>query len=142
MLLRNFSLLVLLVVVFMGCKKNKSNPVPNIPFDITININLPLYNGLVGVGGYAYVNGGSRGIIVYRRSLDEFMAFDRHSPADVGGTCPYPLYPDDQNYLTLIDSCNTAKFSLNDGSVIEGSQYGLRQYQTSFNGSDLLRIYN
>ena len=132
--------MVLLIVV--SCRKNKNNPIPNIPFDITININLPAYSALSGVGGYAYVAGGSKGIIVYRRSLDEFVSFDRHSPVDLDGSCPEPLYPDSQNFLILIDSCSAAKFSLYDGSPIAGSDYGLRAYQTTFNGTDLLRIFN
>ena len=125
-----------------GCGKNRQNPVPNIPLDITIDINLPSYNALQGVGSYSYVTGGSRGIIVYRKSLGEFVAFDRHSPADPNGTCPQPLYPDNANFLQLKDSCNNATFSLYDGSPISNSEFGLRQYATQFNGTNLLRIYN
>jgi hypothetical protein len=134
---------VTLTALFVtGCNKNKIHPVPDIPFDMTIDINLPSYNALIGVGSYAYVNGGSRGIIVYRRNIDEFVAFDRHSPVDLDGTCPEPLYPDPDNFLMLIDSCGPAKFSLFDGSPVEGSEFGLRQYQTIYNGTNLLRIYN
>lgn len=125
-----------------SCGKNRENPVPNIPLDITIDINLPSYNGLQGVGGYTYVTGGSKGIIVYRKSIDEFIAFDRHSPADINGTCTQPLYPSSTNFLELIDSCNNATFSLYDGSPIENCEFGLRQYATQFNGTNLLRIYN
>ena len=77
-----YSLILLPILLLLGCRKNNINPVPNIPFDITIDINLPSYNALNGVGGWCYVNGGSRGIIVYRRSIEEFIAFDRHSPED------------------------------------------------------------
>ena len=80
------------------CDKGKQNPIPYIPFDITIDIQLPSYNQLQGVGGWNYVVGGSRGIIVYRRGIDEFVAFDRHSPVDPDGTCFLPLFPDSQNY--------------------------------------------
>ena len=96
----------------------------------------------MGVSGWAYVNGGSHGIIVYRRGIDEFIAFDRHSPADVDGSCPDPLYPDNSNYLILHDDCNDATFSLYDGSPISNSNYGLRQFQTSWNGQESLRIFN
>lgn len=137
-----FILFFSLILLFASCKKNKTNPVPSIPFDITIDINLPSYNSLINVGGWAYVAGGSKGIIVYRRSIEEFVAFDRHSPADPDGLCPEPLYTDPDNFLTLIDSCSTARFSLYDGSPISGSDFGLRMYQTSYNGSNLLRIYN
>lgn len=126
----------------IACNKAKNNPIPNYPFDISIDINLPSYSGLTGVGGWAYVAGGSKGIIVYRRSMDEFVAFDRHSPADVDGTCLQPLYPDTNNFLQLNDDCNNAKFSLYDGSPISGSDFGLRMYQTFYNGSNQLRIYN
>lgn len=128
--------------VFVGCRKNKNHPVPSVATDITIDINLPSYNALVGVGGWTYVTGGSRGIIVYRRSDADFIAFDRHSPADPSGTCPEPLYPSQDNFLQLIDSCNDAIFSLYDGSPIKNSEFGLRQFQTAWNGSNLLRIFN
>lgn len=137
-----FILLTFSILLTGSCKKNKTNPVPNIPFDISIDINLPSYNSLTSVGSWAYVSGGSRGIIVYRRAIDQFVAFDRHSPADPDGTCAHPLYPDKVNYLTLIDSCSAARFSLYDGSPITGCEYGLRQYQTSYDGSHLVRIYN
>jgi len=134
--------LMVTTVFLFGCRKNNQNPVPNIPLDITIDINLPSYIALQGVGSYAYVNGGSRGIIVYRKSLGEFVAFDRHSPADPNGTCPLPLYPDNANFLQLKDSCNNASFSLYDGAPISNSEFGLRQYATQFNGTNLIRIYN
>jgi len=132
----------ILLLISSSCNKNGANPVPNIPFDITIDINLPSYSNLFGVGGWAYVNGGSRGIVVYRRAIDEFVAFDRHSPADPEGTCFLPLFPDSENFLQLNDTCSAATFSLYDGSPISNSQFGLRQYRTVFNGTNLLRIYN
>lgn len=137
-----FILFFALTLLFTSCKKNKIHPVPSIAFDITIDINLPSYNTLISVGSWAYVNGGSRGIIVYRRSIDEYVAFDRHSPSDPDALCPEPLYPDPDNFLSLIDSCSTMRYSLYDGSPIQDSEYGLRQYQTTYNGSNLLRIYN
>lgn len=124
------------------CNNQNQNPVPLVPVDVTIDIQLPSYSNLQGVGGWTYLNGGSRGIIVYRKGIDEFVAFDRHSPADVSGTCPLPLYPDSQNFLQLKDSCNNAVFSLYDGSPVSNSIYGLRQYATQFNGNNLLRVYN
>jgi hypothetical protein len=140
--IQNISLFILLFA-FSACKKNsKQHPVPSYPFDMTINFDLPSYSQLVGVGGYTYVSGGSRGIIVYRRATDDFVAFDRHSPKDPDLTCPNPLLPDADNFLQLNDSCSGAIFSLYDGSAISGSEFGLRQYQTIWNGSNMLRIYN
>lgn len=132
--------IVLLSSTF-SCNKNKLHPVPSIPFDISININLPTYSGLTGVGGYAYVVGGSKGIIVYRVNTYEFVAFDRHSPANEG-TCADPLENDEENFLMLKDKCSGAVFSLLDGSPVSGSDFGLRMYATAFDGTTNLRIYN
>jgi hypothetical protein len=124
------------------CNNQNQHPVPFVPVDVTIDIQLPSYSDLQGVGGWTYLNGGSRGIIVYRKGIDEYVAFDRHSPADPNGICPFALYPDEQNFLQLKDSCNNAVFSLYDGSPVSNSIYGLRQYATQFNGNNLLRVYN
>jgi hypothetical protein len=103
---------------------------------------LPSYSSLQGVGGSAYYdNCGSQGLVIYRKSIDEFVAFDRQSPASQT-KCSQPLTIDVKNQLQLDDTCTGAKFSLYDGSIVSGSTFGLRQYQTSWNGSNLLRIYN
>jgi nitrite reductase/ring-hydroxylating ferredoxin subunit len=137
-------ILCCMLLLVVSCKKkSKNHPVPNIPFDLTINLSLPSYSDLNGVGGWAYVAGGARGIVVYRKSYDEFMAFDRQSPSDGGADCATPLTPNTDNFLQLDDACSGAKFSLYDGSIISGpSEYGLRQYQTAWNGGNVLRIYN
>lgn len=137
-------IILLSMILLLGsssCKKNKLHPVPSIPFDITININLPSYSDLLGVGGYAYVQGASKGIVVYRRNTSEFVAFDRHSPANEGA-CAEPLENSSDNFLELVDQCSGAVFSLYDGSPISGSDVGLRMYVTAFDGNAILRIYN
>jgi hypothetical protein len=131
-----------LFLVSASCKKTKDHPITSIPFDFEIDLALPSYTELNGIGGWAYVNGGIKGIIVYRRSYDVFVAFERQSPEDPGNTCPTALTPDSSNFLQLNDACSGAKFSLYDGSPISGSEWGLRQYQVSWNGSNVLRIYN
>tara|TARA_B110000285_G_scaffold182545_1_gene206341 strand:+ start:735 stop:1160 length:426 start_codon:yes stop_codon:yes gene_type:complete len=137
-----FILMFAVGFLLTACPQNTAHPVPNIPFDISINITLPSYSSLQGVSGFAYVNGGSRGIIVYRRGISDFIAFDRHSPADIAGDCPQPLIQDAGNFLMLNDTCNSAQFSLYDGSPILGSNFGLRQYVVTWDGNQTLRIYN
>lgn len=106
-------------------------------------MSLPSYSALTGVGGWVYVNNvGSKGVIVYRRAQNDFVAFDRHSPKDPEGKCAKPLTPDANNFLVLNDSCSGAKFSLYDGSPVSGSEIGLRQYQVIYDGGNNVRIYN
>ena len=137
-----FIVLLLFGIFGAACTSNKNHPVPSVPFDIAIDISLPAYDDLIGVRGFAFVNGGSRGIIVYRRGIDDFVAFDRHSPADPAGNCANPLTPNSDNFLLLDDICNDAQFSLYDGSPISDSEFGLRQYQVAWDGNTAIRIFN
>lgn len=135
--------LIVLLIASASCKKKlQGHPIPSVPFDITIDLSLPSYVDLNGTGGWAYVNGGIKGIVVYRQSYDVFVAFERQSPADPNNTCATPLTTDSTNFLQLNDACSGARFSLYDGSPISGSEWGLRQYQAVWDGSNLLRLYN
>jgi hypothetical protein len=140
MKLPNISLIAVFFIT-LSCKKNRDNPVPQVYLDTTININLPNYSALTSVGGWAYLVGGSKGIVIYRRSITEFVAFDRHSPAD-NGNCAEPLIINPDNFLQLDDLCSGATFSLYDGSPLSGSDFGLRAYITFYDGGDNLRVYN
>jgi hypothetical protein len=137
--------IICLFFIAPSCEKNRLHPVPHFQFDVVINLNLPSYQSLMGVGGWAYVTGaGSKGIVVYRRSVQEFVAFDRHSPADPEGSCDTPLTTNEDNFLVLDDPCSDAQFSLFDGSIISGDvDWGLRAYWAEVNPQqDRLRIYN
>lgn len=142
MKIKNILYCIVSIWLFLACTKGVNHPVPSVATDVTIDINLPSYNSLQSVSGYAYVNGGSKGLIVYRQSLNEFTAYDRHSPEDPAGTCGQPLTPQEDNFLQLEDTCNQAVFSLLDGSPIEGSEFGLRLYRTVWDGNSKVRISN
>ncbi len=115
---------------------------PSVAFDFQIDLTLPSYQELNNVGGWAYVSGGIKGIVVYRQSLDVFVAWERMSPEDPDNVCATGLTTDSTNFLQLRDACSGAVFSMYDGSPISGSDWGLRKYQAIWNGSNLLRIYN
>ncbi len=134
--------LLILILVGASCKKNRVHPVPSIAFDFQIDLTLPSYQELTNVGGWAYVSGGIKGIVVYRQSLDVFVAWERMSPEDPDNLCANGLTTDSTNFLQLNDPCSSAIFSMYDGSPISNSDWGLRKYQAIWNGSNLLRIYN
>ena len=68
---------IVLLFVNFGCRGLGDHPVPNVAVSVQINIMLPTYSSLQSVGGYAYVNGGVKGLVVYRRAIDQFVCFDR-----------------------------------------------------------------
>lgn len=124
----------------INCKKDNNSNIPLVEVDVYIHVNDPAYNNITVPGGWTYINGGSRGIIIYRVSNDAFKAYDRHCTYDSGNSCA--LVSVDASNITGYDSCCGSKFILTDGSVTQGpANLPLKQYATSFDGSTL-HIFN
>lgn len=142
--LRTFLPFILLGTSLLpGCKKDQNANVPLVGVDIFINVNLPEYNALVVTGGWAYITGGSQGLLVYRKSPEEFVAMDRHCTYRPEDLCK--VYVDDSQVIARdtvsTNACGSA-FLLLDGSVIQGpAVMGLKRYNTTFNGTTL-HIFN
>ena len=87
--------LALTTLLFFSCRKKNEYPlIPNVYVNLYIDINSALYNDLNSVGGYIYLTGGNKGILVYRNSIDEFKAFER--------TCPFDPDKDDIDILSIV----------------------------------------
>ena len=138
--MRYGTLILLVVMLFSGCKKDDVEYVPNVYVNFQIDPNSTMYLGLNMVGGWIYVTGGVSGIILYRESQDVFKAYDR--------ACPYDydvvgfLVEVEPSGLTMIDSLCNSRYIITDGSVLSGpSNRGLKSYHTSYDGR-LLYVYN
>ena len=134
-------LVFVLVTTIFSCNKN-NNRIPYVPVDLYLNTTLPSYSSLNIIGGWVYVSGGSKGIIVYRQTADTFTAYDRHCTYDVNANC-IPADVDSTN-LTITCECDGSQYQIFDGAVINGpATYPLQQYQTSYDDfTNTLHIYN
>lgn len=137
----------LILIGFISCNKIKipENPnVPNVPIDITIYPNSTEYWELNTVSGWMYITSlsPSRGIIVYRYSIDEFRAYERMAPNE-------PDACGEKSRLVVelpfvVDTCLDIKYNILNGDILfpENYQgYNLTQYHTQYNGTTL-RIFN
>lgn len=141
---KNFVISLFTLIMFLllpHCDKDKDRePIPNVNVNLNLDISSTLYSDLAVVGGYVYLTGGYKGLIVYRMSNDEFVAYDRACPYDYEK--PEARVDVEDNGLTLIDSTCMSRFLLLDGSVVEGpAKHPLKKYHTSFDG-DNLHIFN
>jgi Rieske Fe-S protein len=133
-------LLISIVVAFAGCKKENNNNVPNTPVDIYLYTNNPSFVNLSTTGGWVYITGGIRGILVYRKSSSEFMAYDRNCTYQSDQPCATVVM--ENTNISAIDTCCHSRFSIYDGTVYQGpASVPLKSYTTSFDGS-VLHIYN
>ncbi|MFM7079758.1 MAG: hypothetical protein ACKOYC_08190 [Bacteroidota bacterium] len=129
----------LLVVLLGSCSKDETNDIAQYYVDFTLYLNEPSCVDLTVVGGWMYVNAGTKGIIIYRKSTTEFAASERNCTYDPTANCSIVEV---LSGISAIDSCCTSRFSIFDGSVINGpATKPLYQYRTLFDGN-ALRIYN
>lgn len=133
-------LLLTVSLIFFGCKKNNDNGVPAVAVDLYLYTNNPSFANLYSIGGWTYISGGVRGILVYRKSTSEFAAYDRNCTYQSSQPCA-TIYVDATN-IQAVDTCCFSKFSLYDGSPTEGpAGFPLKAYSTTFDGN-VLHIYN
>ncbi|HLN52246.1 MAG TPA: hypothetical protein VK212_00970 [Lentimicrobium sp.] len=133
-----FIILLISMLVYTSCKSDEGDDL--IPY-VTVNFTIyPNTLDYIPIGQYEYFTGGYKGILIYRPQENEFMAYER--------ACPYdPLTEGarvtvDGSGLLAVDTVCGSKFSLLDGSPMEGpAKIPLKQYRTSYNG-DALYVYN
>lgn len=131
---------IVLLLLLWSCKKNNNN-IPDIYVDEYLYLSQPAYVNLNAIGGFIYLNNsGSRGIIVYRKTIDEFVALDRNCTYDPSAICATVIV-DNTNFFAE-DTCCKSKFQINNGQVVNGpASLPLKAYQTEFNGN-VLHVFN
>ncbi|MEI6021636.1 MAG: hypothetical protein WCR21_10950, partial [Bacteroidota bacterium] len=117
--------------LFLSCNKKSNNglntghPVPSVPVAITVYPNNVSNFKIQAIGGGMYLSGGIRGIILYRKSQEEFVAMER--------TSSYLPNNDDAivkvqpNNFTLRDTVSGSEWRIIDGTITKGpTQWPLR----------------
>ena len=134
----------LISIPFFSCKKSSVNAnFPNVSVSKYIYMNLPQYNTLQIVGNFLYIDdAGYKGLIVYHRSIDEWVAYDRGCTYDP--TNADALLSVETGGLNVLDSHCGSKYSLVDGSVISSpATTPMKQYRVDYDqGGNKLYIYN
>ncbi|MDP2422752.1 MAG: Rieske 2Fe-2S domain-containing protein [Bacteroidales bacterium] len=135
-------LIALMVLALPSCDKDDENEIPFTPTNIYIDPNSTINWELNSPGGWIYLSNTapSKGIIVYRSSMDDFMAFERtcsHDPRE-----PAARVVVESSSITAACPVCSSKFILLDGSPFSGpARRPLKQYRTSYNGATL-HIFN
>jgi len=131
----NLCLSFLLSAVYGYSQADEPIPFANFP-EITINLTFPQYGMLKSDGGYVEIDGGVRGIIVYRMDATTFFAYERNCPYRPTEACA--RVDVDISKIFLIDRCCGSTFGFADAYVTGGpARYSLRRYRTQVSGSIL-----
>lgn len=128
------------LLLIQSCKKDeRESSVASEPVDFYLYLNEPANVDLNAIGGWKYLNAGTKGIIVYRQSVEDFVALERNCPYDPNKECSIiEVY----SGTSAIDSCCGSQFSIYDGALIKGpSSQPMYRYQVVKNG-DVLHVYH
>ena len=129
-------LIILAVLVWQACNDTViEDGIPQVIVNETINLNNFQFQALGVVGGFVYINGGVRGIIIYRQSGNTYLALERNCSFQPLDACADVSV--DQSTLFLVDSCCNSTFDFNGFPTGGPASIPLRQYKTILNGNYL-----
>ena len=131
-------LALILLCIITACSKEEVERVPEVPVNVLINLNDQRYVNLKLSGGWVYVDGGVKGILVRRDESGSFWAFERNSTYNPSAGCAVAM---DGSWLYLVDSCSSSQFDFKGQPFAGPARYALKQYHTTVEGT-FLRILN
>lgn len=144
MSLRNSNIIIFIILSLLFANiscKDKDDVIPYVYIDFYLYLSDPDFSNLNAVGNYVYVTGGFSGIVIYRKSLEEFVAFDRACTFQPSKECERVEI--DESGLFAICPCCNSKYTITDGYVYEGvATRPLKEYGTSYDGNNTLHIFN
>jgi len=135
------SFYLILLSVLLGCRKNNEQ-VPNVSVNEYINLSLPSYSNLNAVNNWIYYPAGVKGIIIFRKSTNEFVAYERACTYDPNTSGAVVIMQ--TNDIDAKDTICGSKFFIYDGSIVNGpASRPLQQYRCTYNiSANQLHIYN
>lgn len=138
--MKKIAFVIFILGLISACSKDNESIVPYVPVNITIDLDNPAYNQLNSIGGSLYLEGGNRGIIVYRKTQLEYVALERTCTYQFNDTCAYVSF--DSTISSVGCKCCGSRFQLLDGAPIKGpANTSLKLYQTNL-VDRYLYIYN
>lgn len=140
--MRQLIYFTILIFSIISCNTKYSNPdFPIVQVNKTIYPGSGAYYDLGAIGGYMFLEGGHKGLLVYRVSTTEFRAYDVSCPNEPTKECE-KIELEKTNSFRVVDKCCGSEFLITTGEVLEGpSEYNLHSYNTSFDGNRL-NIWN
>jgi hypothetical protein len=136
----NKSSLSLFTLLLLACQTGlNQSPIPNVPVDIEINLNDLDNAPLQLIGGYIYLDGGVRGIILRRETQTIYRAFDRNCTFQPSDACAIVEVHSSGFYIE--DTCCQSVFDLSGFPTGGPATFPLKEYQISI-ADDRLFITN
>lgn len=126
---------------FSSCESDdQKNLLPYIIVNETINLTNPEFINLQVPGGWAYANGGIKGIIIYNLNGSLYKAYERSCPQILPSPCSQMTV---EQSFKLKCPCDQSEFNILNGTPLTPNiNYIVREYKVTVINSNTLKITN
>lgn len=126
---------------FLSCESDdQKNLLPYIIVNETINLTNPEFINLQVPGGWAYANGGIKGIIIYNLNGSLYKAYERSCPQILPSPCSQMTV---EQSFKLKCPCDQSEFNILNGTPLTPNiNYIVREYKVTVINSNTLKISN
>lgn len=137
MIKKVFLFIGLIVLTNCSSNENLANCIQSLPLNVNTDLNNPQLINAQTPGGHANLGGGNKGILLFNKNGNDFVAFDKLCPA---GDCNQPMVFENR---LLKCPCDDSTYSVDFGGAPQtnGFQCPAIEYRVLKNGS-AIRITN
>jgi hypothetical protein len=137
-ILMNKRILILIqIALLLGCQPTvEQSGIPNVAVNVEVILSDIDNAALQQIGGYIYLQGGVRGIILFRESQSQYRAFDRnctYQPSD-----PAAIIEVNASGFYMEDLSCKSNFDLGGFPTDGPAEFPLKEYNVSLAGDFLL----
>ncbi len=139
--MKKIVIFVFLVFILLGCSKDRArnnNPfIPSYPFSVTLNLNLPQFQGLAtNLNPISYTEPSGIAMLLMKVSDTEYHAWNAYCPSQYPSSCSLMTL----NGLEAKCGCDIYKYSMFTG--VGNAPYAMVAYRIEILGNNTLRVYN
>lgn len=137
MIKKVFLFIGLIVLTNCSSNENLANCIQSLPLNVNTDLNNPQLINAQTPGGHADLGGGNKGILLFNKNGNDFVAFDKLCPA---GDCNQPMVFENR---LLKCPCDDSTYSVDFGGAPQtnGFQCPAIEYRVLKNGS-AIRVTN
>lgn len=140
-MINKLSVILLIFFWFVSCEQDdQNNLLPYVLVNETINLANPEFINLQVPGGWAYANGGIKGIIIYNLNSNSFKAYERSCPHLVPSACTRMTV---EQSFKMKCPCDQSEFNILNGSPLTANiNYVTKEYKVTIINANTLKITN
>ena len=138
--MKNKYSVLIFTIMLISCS-SENNYIRDVYVNIEINLNLPEYSALNSTGNSIFIEGGNKGIIIYKSGINVYEIYDRNCSFEPSLQCSYI---DSINSSIAFCGCCTSAFLIDNNGVAVNSPalLPLKMYNWSLSNNMILRIFN